>query len=128
MAFPCIRNDINYGELGVYEVDGIRFAAEAFRAQLSGLVEIAADELSEFVAEPRLTIEQGNREMAAYVFDKKDLKPLAIALSKLNGYVGVYMNARILASWRAGDIVRDQVTLDHFYSGLDQETIEKSRF
>ncbi len=126
-----IRGGINYGELVVNELEGARFATESFYAAMLGLPVVDFEEIPEFNIHLHIsTLSQpGHRETLHYVFDNADVRRICEALSKKTGLlVRVYSHARILASYRAGELLGDIRTLDSFYSGLSQEEIVASTF
>lgn len=124
--------ELNFGPLVVVELDGIKFAMEDWRAKQLALV-YSEEEIPEFLTELKLTMQYPRAQISAFVFSKADIKPLGAALSMVDtlGYpdtVDAGMCARILMMWARGEVVRAQVTLDHFYSNLTEEEIEASRF
>ena len=126
-----IRGGINYGELVINELEGVKFATEAFYTAMLGLPVVEFVEIPEFNTHLHIsTLSQpGHRETLHYVFDNADVRHICETLSKKTGLlVRVYSHARILASYRDGELLGDIRTLDSFYSNLTPEEIAATTF
>ncbi len=132
MTTSLIRNEVNYGPLCVYVLEGIRFLADPRFGELAHYADLEIQEIPEFEAGPVLKValipSNTMYEAYVYVFDKKDIRPLAEALSvRHRCSVSVSIFARILARWENGE-KKSERKLEDFYSGLSAEDIEKATF
>lgn len=128
MAVIRIHNGVNYGQISLCKLQDVSFIIDSHMARSLGLEEIPGD-VPDF--EDRLYLDVWNTPTGTnvYVLDKKDLRKVAALLSKhLFCSVSVTMAARVLAVWEYGELVKEPVTLDHYYSDLSAEEIEVSRF
>ena len=127
-----IRDGINYGQLVIIELDGVRFATDLFYSKRLGLQVVAVDgEIPQFNTELTVDVVFPNSGQKAdhYVFDNADVRKVAIVLSLHTGNdVQVASSARILATYRGGQLVGEIRSLDSFYSGLTQAEIDASTF
>ena len=126
-----IRNGINYGNLVINELDGIRFATDAFYAEMLDLLSYDADVIPEFNLQLHICVilSSSGRQSSHYVFNNTDVRKLAAALSRHSGLtVRVESHARILAVYKNGELDGEIRSLDSFYSNLTQEQIVSSTF
>lgn len=125
--------ELNFGTIVVGELDGIKFAIEDWRAEPMGIKYEESEEIPAFFDDLKLVVHWGaSAQVYIYPFNKEDIKPLGLALSKLCNdpvcRVDVSHKARILMMWEDGKVLHEQKTIDHFYDGMSKEEIEYSRF
>ena len=125
--------DVNFGNLVVCEVAGIRCTMEDWRAKQLCVTVVDEEVIPEFFDDLKLVMQFAAAQIYVYPFNKADIKPLGKALSELTTLgnverVDVQHNARALMMWKQGVVFSEQKTIDHFYSEMTEEEIERSRF
>ena len=122
--------ELNYGRQVMAELDGIKFCSEDWYLEMFKLPYTVVEEVPEFLLDFTVDVEIGNDRKPMHVFSKEDLRPLALAFSKLNGgrWVGVCHKVRWLETYRNGHIENAHQTIDEFYLDMTPEQIEHSRF
>jgi len=125
--------DVNFGNLVICEVAGIRCAMEDWRAKQLSVTVVDEEEIPEFFDDLKLVMQFAVAQIYVYPFDKADIKPLGKALSELKALgnverVDVQHNARALMMWKQGAVFSEQKTIDHFYCDMTEAEIERSRF
>lgn len=139
MAESLIRKgadgfELNFGPLVVAEFNGIQFAIEDWRAKEQGFKIIEVEEIPAFFDDLKIVMQYAVAQIYIYPFNKADIKPLGKALSAHAGSkrapnrVDVVYLSRILMMWENGNAVGEQHSIDHFYSEMSEEEIERSRF
>lgn len=118
-----IRNDINYGKLSVFQIDGVKFVGRSDEGERVGGTWVT-DEIPEFNYIWSIRISYGaTREIWVYPLDKKDILSIGGALSREHSAVTAVAHARVLVSWRNG--IRGNIrTLSEFYTDLDQKDVD----
>lgn len=115
-----ITDTTNYGELSVYEIDGIRFVAGSYIpekiAQQFKFEPIDVDSIPSFVDHMYLQLNRDDSisSLAVYVLDKKDLMILGEKFKDLFDSVYLCACARLLVIWSAG-VQLHKYKLSHFY-------------
>lgn len=122
--------ELNYGRQVMGELDGIKFCAEDWYMDMFKLPYTVVEEVPEFLLDFTLDVEMGNDRKAVHAFSKEDLRPLAVAFSKLNGgrWVGVRHKVRWLETYRNGHVENGHQTIDAFYTEMTEAEIERSKF
>ncbi|MNM08984.1 hypothetical protein D3C81_190640 [compost metagenome] len=125
--------ELNFGTVVVGELDGIKFVIEDWRAEPMGIKYEEPEEIPAFIDDLKLVVHWGaSAQVYVFPFNKEDIKPLGVALSKLCSdpvcRVNVSHHSRNLMAWENGEVVWEQRTIDHFYSGMTEAEIERSRF
>lgn len=126
-----IRDEINYGNLSVFEFAGIRFAARSESASDLGLTPVEVEEIPQLVTHLRIDISSRieSNWHSIYVLDKKDIRPLCKAYSSImRRRMRVLGTARIFADWQNGEPLFNIRTLDYYYKDESNEEIEKYSF
>jgi hypothetical protein len=126
-----IRDEINYGNLSVFEFAGIRFVARSESASDLGLTPIEVEEIPQLVTHLRIDISSRIEYNwhSIYVLDKKDIIPLCKAYSgTTRRRMRVLGAARILGDWTNGEALVTVRTLDHYYENESKENIEHFSF
>lgn len=119
-----IHNGINYGALVLNKLDGVIFATDAMYSSMLNLPVIEVGEVTKFNNKLHLstTFETSQREVMHYIFNNNDVRKLAVALSMHTGLmVRVVACARILATYRNGQLMGEVRTLDSFYTSITPE-------
>lgn len=132
MSHQLIRHDINYGEVDVTELAGIRFVVASWRLPMLNLQPVQVSEIPQFSRELELHVQLGNggNVVICHILDRRDVRPLAAALSLHTGLT-VYVQAlqpAILAVYKDGQLQGEIRRLDHFYTGLTAEQLEGTTF
>lgn len=129
--------ELNYGRLVAGNLNGYPFVAEDWYLDMLKLPYVVMDVIPEFVLDFKLDVElseKSGRQIIIHVLDKTDIKGLAEAFSKVEGFeqtgrwVGVAHKTRWLQTWRNGAVENPQQTIDVFYTGMTPEQIEHSKF
>jgi hypothetical protein len=122
--------ELNYGKQVMGELDGIKFCAEQWYMELFQLPYTVVEEVPVFLLDFHVDVEMGNDRKIFHAFAKEDLRPLAIAFSKLNGgrWAGVSHKVRWLETYRNGHVENAHQTIDEFYLDMTPEQIEHSKF
>lgn len=132
MSHSLIRNDINYGEVDVAELAGIRFVVADWRLPMLNLQAVEVSEIPEFSRHLELSVQLANgcNEVICHVLDHRDVRKLAAALSLHTGLT-VFVRSlipAILAVYKAGQLDGEIRRLDHFYTDLTAEQLEGTTF
>jgi hypothetical protein len=122
--------ELNYGRQVVGELEGIKFCSEAWYMDLLQLEYTEVEEVPAFLLDFVVDVEIGHDRKAFHPLSKDDLRPLAIAFSKLNGgrWTGVRHKVRWLETYRNGHVENAHQTIDEFYLEMTPEQIEHSKF
>ena len=122
--------ELNYGRQVMAELEGIKFCSEDWYLEMFKLPYTVVEEIPEFLLDFTVDVELGHDKKPMHVFSKEDLRPLALAFSKLNEgrWVGVRHKVRWLETYRNGRVENPHQTIDEFYLEMTPEQIERSRF
>lgn len=125
-----IRNDTNYGIVGVYQIDEIQFVCSAHYAKAMQATEVPVDEIPEFddIVTIRVPVRDTPNEWMLYPLRKRDIIPLAQAISRTRGMTAlITAHARNLATIEGG-LVMKMRSIVEFYDNLSDEEIMKASF
>lgn len=121
--------EVNFGPLVVAELDGIKFVLEDWRAQQLGVGYEEGVEIPPFLDDLKIVVNWRNTQIFVYPLKKEDIRVLGRALSTLGSFrIDAEYYSRILMMWEDGCVTSEHKTIDHFYSGMTEEQIERSRF
>lgn len=116
----------NIGGLVIVAIGEIECLIEKHRAELLGLTEgeiIDIDKAPQFLHEQYLEIEISPKlvnKITFYPLKKEDIAKLGVLLSKRFGRCYYHTQARYLASWSGGSLVRSE-KLSHYYDNISAE-------
>ena len=130
-SHQVIRDEINYGNLSVYEFAGIRFVASVESASDLALEPIEVDEIPQFITHLRIAVSYRTEFSGhhLYVLDKKDIRLLCKVFgSNLRRRMLVIGGARILPRHHNGKEVAVTRTLVYYYENEPKENIEHYSF
>ena len=126
-----IRNNINYGILGLFVIEGHKILMHPVVGNLLGYKEVslADQDTPEFLTEIHLQVKRnGMSDVDGWVFSNDDLRPLAVVLSKTTvNAVTIHASARNLARYVDG-VSTHEYTLDHFYDNITPEELQATRY
>jgi len=114
-------NGLFFGELSLFELQGMRFVARPTSGLALNFKPIDIDVLV-------LSVDKQSNmlldEHDLYVLDKADLKPLGNRLSLNYPIVSIGGMARLLSFWEQGAVTKHR-TLDEFYTNITSEERER---
>lgn len=129
-AKSLIRDNINYGIVGVYQIGEIQFVCSAHYAEAMKAPEVPVDEIPEFddTVTIRLPAIDTPNEWVLHPLRKRDILPLAQAVSSTRGMtVFITAHARNLAIIQGG-LIKQMRSIVEFYDNLSDEEIKKASF